>query len=498
VSSSRPAARPPGQGSAGASPAGFRAAPRAAGGRLVLVAALRLWLARRLFPLLATVGLIVVGMVATTWGTHLVRIWEAQLTGKSALALPADLWATLASARRLVHLDFRGLYTPHTGLVAFPGAALILVPVVAVIDAAGLALAPPGPHNPHPGAWLLAGPYEMALSGVALLAADSLAERLGVARPKRALLAAAGAVALGNVSLAGGHPEDAVAVALLLYGILALSESRGGRSAWLTGAALAVQPLVVLALPILLAALEPRRLAGYLGRAAVPSALLLGAAAAANCTATVKVVTSQPNWPAVDHATPWTMLAPHLSGGAVAAGPFRALAILLACGCALILRRRWRAARQMVRWSPGFLGDLLWWVAAALAIRCLFEPVMVAYYLWPTLAVALVTASSSWARLTTTSLAAVILTFAAAAGWRGRWTWWAAMVAGLGLTLLLARFPQRDRGCHKQRHRRRCLPAPRRCAAPSSQPPVTAAMMHVHRLVTDRSQARHRRTCRSA
>ncbi len=470
MSSSRPAARPPGQGGAEAPPAGFQGAPRAAVGGLVLVTALRPWLARRLFPLLATAGLIAVGMIATTWGTHLVRMWEAQLTGKPALALPADLWATLASARRLVHLDFRGLYTPHTGLVAFPGAALILVPVVAVIDAVGSGLAVPGPQNPHPGAWLLAGPYEMALSGVALFAADSLAERLGAARSKRALLAAAGAVALGNVSLAGGHPEDAVAVALLLYGILALSDSRAGRSAWLTGAALAVQPLVVLALPIALAALEPRRLAGYLARAAVPSALLLGAAAAANWKATAKVVTSQPNWPAVDHATPWTSLAPHMSGGAVATGPSRALTLLLACGCALVLRRRWRVTRQMVRWSPQFLGELLWWVAVALAIRCVFEPVMVAYYLWPALAVALVTASSSWSRLIAASLAAVILTFASGAGWAGPWSWWAAMVAGLGLTLLLARVPRRV--------------TPSQAALPAPAPPRSPALRCLIRAAT--------------
>lgn len=395
--------------------------------------------------MLAAAILIAAGMVATTWGGRLVRIWEARLTGKPALALPADLWATLAAASRLVHLDFGGLYTPPTSLVAFPGAALILVPAVAVIGAAGLGLAAPGPHNPHPGAWLVAGPYEMALSSVALLAADALAERLGAARSKRALLAAAGAVALGSVSLAGGHPEDAVAVALLLYGILALCDSRAGRSAWLTGAALAVQPLVLVALPIVLAALEPRRLAGYLTRAAAPSALLLGAAAAANWRATVKAITSQPNWPDLNHTTPWTSLAPHMSNGAVAAGPSRALALLVVCGCALAVRRRWRVTRHVAKWSPEFLGELLWWVAAALAIRCAFEPVMVAYYLWPALAVALVRASSSWSRLIAISLAAVILTVASGAGWRGPWSWWAPMVAGLGLTVLLARVPQRNR-----------------------------------------------------
>jgi hypothetical protein len=99
----------------------------------------------------------------------------------------------------------------------------------------------------------------------------------------------------------------------------------------------------------------------------------------------------------------------------------------------------------MAGWSPEALEELLWWVAAALALRCLFEPVMVAYYLWPALAVALVTASSSWSRLIATSLAAVTLTFVSAAGWRGPWSWWAPMIAGLGITLFLARVPLRKR-----------------------------------------------------
>jgi hypothetical protein len=206
--------------------------------------------------------------------------------------------------------------------------------VVALADAAGLALTHPGPHNAQPAAWLVAGPYMIVLSAVALFAADALAERLGVSRSKRALLAAVSAAALASVSVAWGHPEDAVAVGLLLYAVLALSDGRLGRSAWLTGAAVAVQPLVLLALPVMLAVVERRRLAGFLAKAAAPAAVLLGAAAAANWKATCQAVTSQPNWPAIDHQTPWTLLAPHMAGGAVAAGPGRVLAILGACGCA--------------------------------------------------------------------------------------------------------------------------------------------------------------------
>jgi len=389
------------------------------------------WLVRRLFPLLVTVGVIATGMISTTWGPHLL--------GRSAWALPNDVWGTLIAARRLLHLDLSGLYTQPTGLVSFPGAALILVPVVAIIDAAGVGLTVPGPSNPHPGSWLYAGPYEMAISAVALFAADSIAERLGVSRPKRALLAVAEGVALWSVSVRWGHPEDAVAMALLLYGILALSDSRVRRSAWLIGVAVAIQPLVLLALPVILAVLEPRRLAGFLTRAAVPSALLLGAAAAANWHATIQAVTSQPNWPTIDHTTPWTWLAPHLSNGAVAAGPARVLAILLACGCALVVGRRWRATRQVTEWGPEALRELLWWVALTLAARCVFESVMVAYYLWPTLAVTLAVASSSWSRLIKTAVVASVLTVFAQAPWHDPWIWWSPVMAGLALTLFLAR-----------------------------------------------------------
>ena len=401
-----------------------------------LPARLRGRLAARLLPLLATAGLIAIGMASTVW-------WGPDLLRSSAWALPHDLWGTLVAARRLAHLDLGGLYTQPTSLITFPGAAVILVPIVVVIDAAGISLQLPGPLYPRPAAWLLAGPYQTALSAVALFAADALAERLGVSWRKRALLAVASAVALWNVSVQWGHPEDAVAVGLLLYGILALSRSRTSAAAWLTGAAVATQPLVLLALPFLLVAIRPRQLAGFLTRAAAPGVMLLGAAAAANWQATFSAVTSQPNSPTVNHPTLWTSLAPQLSDGSVAAGPARVIAILVASGCALTVGRRWRATRDTGLWDPDTLAQLLWWTAVALALRSVFEPVMVAYYLWPALAVALITASRSWPRLVATSLTSATLSLGSQVSWHGAWSWWVPMVVGLGLTLFLARVPSR-------------------------------------------------------
>ncbi len=392
------------------------------------------WPVRRLFPLLATVIMAAAGMAGTIWGPR--------FYGKTAWALPDDLWGTLIAAQRLAHLDLAGLYTGPTQLVSLPGAAIILVPAIAVIGPAGLQLTGPHAHGAYPSVWLFAGPYQVAISAVVLFAADAIAERLGATRPKRFWLAAASATALWSVTVRWGHPEDAVAVGLLLYAILALADSKPARSAWLAGAAVAVQPLVLLAFPLLAAVAEPRRLPGFLARAAAPGASLLAVAAAANWTATIHAVTSQPNYPTVDHPTPWIYLeplSPHIADGEVAAGPGRILAIVAALGCALVVARRWRAVRTAGRWGSQALTEFLWWTAVTLAIRSAFEPVMVAYYLWPPLAVALAAAARDWSRLLPAGCIAVGLTFFSQVQWHDPWAWWTPMVTGLALTLFFAR-----------------------------------------------------------
>ena len=390
---------------------------------------------RRLFPLLASILLIAIGMYTTTWGPTMI--------GRSEWALPYDLWGTLVAATRLAHGDLGGIYTLPTGLVSLPGAAVILVPCAAIIAAAGLSLQFPGPENLHPPVWLLAGPYQIALCCVTLFAADALAEQLGVSRWKRALLAAASAGALWSVSARWGHPEDAVAVGLLLYAIVAMSQSRPTLAGWLAGAAVCVQPLVLLALPVLLALLPWRRMPAFLGRAALPSAALLAAAALANWHATYTSVTSQPDSPIINHPTAWTSLAPQMANGNVAAGPARLATILLACCCALVVRRRWYGqltAGGEGWWPAPLLADVLWWAAFTLALRSFFEPVMVSYYPWPPLAVALIPAAAlGWPRLIAASVLAGGLTAAAQGPSHDVWIWWAPLVAGLAVMLALAR-----------------------------------------------------------
>ncbi|HYK31976.1 MAG TPA: hypothetical protein VEV63_08440 [Streptosporangiaceae bacterium] len=389
-------------------------------------------LVRRAFPAISVAGMIVIGITLT-------MVWPP-VVGKIGWALPHDLWGTLVAASRVLHGQLSGLYTQPTGLITLPGGALILVPIVAVIDAAGLSLHVPGP-DARPVVWLLAGPYMAAISGIAVFAADAIAEHLAVPRFKRAVLAVAGAVLLWNVTIRWGHPEDAVAVGLLMYSMLDLARGRTGRSAWLFGFAVATQPLVLLALPVALAVMNPRRAAGYVAAAATPGVVLLGIAAIANWHATYAAVTRQPNWPTINHPTLWLPLATPMHGGAVAAGPSRVVAIVVACGCAVAAGIACRSARDAPTWDSDTLLRMLWWIAITLALRSVFEPVMVAYYAWPVFAVAVITATTTWPRLLATSVATGTLTFASQVPWRSPWTWWVPMVAGLAITLMLA-FPR--------------------------------------------------------
>jgi len=210
---------------------------------------------------------------------------------------------------------------------------------------------------------------------------------------------------------------------------------------------------VLLALPVMLAVLPWRRMAPFLVRAALPSVLLLGAVAIANWHDTYRSVTSQPDSPVINHPTAWTSLAPQMAGQNVAAGPFRLATILLACLCALVVRRHWQSRmspageaslpgtgwRADAAWPAALLADVLWWVALTLALRSFFEPVMVSYYPWPPMAVALIAAATqSWPRLFAAGLLAGGLTAAAQGPSHAVWIWWVPIVAGLAVLLAIS------------------------------------------------------------
>lgn len=396
------------------------------------------------------------GMVFSLW-------WNQHVDHAAVWYEPADLWRTMLAAVRIDHGQIGQIYSNGTNLVSFPGAALLLAPAAAVISAFHMPLGPPIGTYTDTNAWLVAGPYMMLVSCSVLFAADRLAERMGVGTRPRLLLAGAGAVALWNVAPYWGHPEDCVAVALTLFAVDAMATGRLWRSAWLVGVALAVQPLVVLAVPVLAVVAGRRRVVGWLGRAAVLPAVAVGVALAANWSATWYQIVDQPNWPTIDRPTPWMVLAPHLTSQTVAAGPGRSIAVVLAVVACWPAWRAWHRAggstaqamapaRAPVpsplppgppgaQWPASAIAVLVWWVALTLALRCGFESVMVSYYIWPGIAVGLVAASAAWRRLLPTAALGIAITCFCNVWWHGEWSWWSVIVVTLAAILVVSRPP---------------------------------------------------------
>ncbi len=372
-------------------------------------------LRRRAWPLAVTVAFVMIGMAFSL-------LWGPVVRHHPYWVTPGDLWATYRAAHFVGWGDLGGVYGAGTALVTFPGILVVLAPVAMLTGALGFSESFPK-FVLHPTAWLILGPASLLLSGIALFASDALAERLGVSRGRRAVLCVAEAAALWNVSVIWGHPEDAVAVGLALYALVFALDGRWIGVGWLFGAALATQPLVVLMFPVLLALGGRQRAAGLAVRGAAPAFFLILTPLVSEFHATTHALLDQPNYPNLDHATPWTALAPVLGGTgrdlAVAAGPGRVLAVILAC-CLGWLARRWRQRPELIVAAA----------AMALALRCFTESVMVAFYIWPALAIGMVVA----ARLGRVRLALAVLVAVGTtiiAQWHlGEFPWWSIMTVG--------------------------------------------------------------------
>jgi hypothetical protein len=186
-----------------------------------------------------------------------------------------------------------------------------------------------------------------------------------------------------------GHPEDAVAIALASYALVFTFEDRFVGAGWLFGAAVGFQPLVLLMLPALLAVVGRSRMLGLGIRSLLPAGVLLIPPLIADFRATLHDIADQPNFPNLNHVTPWTALSPSLGGHGltltVASGPGRVLAILIAIAIGVWLVPRWRDQPERVVFT----------CALALSLRGYTESVMIAYYSWAALALAVVVAAQN-------------------------------------------------------------------------------------------------------
>lgn len=346
-----------------------------------------------------------------------------------------DLFGTQLAARALVHANFAGIYTRSTALVSFPGITIPLALAIWLSEALRWPIQNPSHATvTFPTGWMWIEIVLVAVSLVAVFATNALSVTLGFNRWKRLFVVSAVAVALWNVSVWWGHLEDALAVGLVMFAATDVLERRWARAGWLAGLAIAVQPLSLLGLPVLAARVPRSYWRSSLLRCVVPTIVVLAGPLVASWSTTVRVLINQPNYPTVDHATWLTALAPSLGHHSVAAGPLRLVAVVtVAVGGWLVARR--------ITTDPTFV---VWLVAASFFVRVVAEPVMVAYYIWPSLAFSLIAAGKrSWARLFAAGLLATAATVFGDAAWKGNWSWW-ALEAVFTLSVLVIGSPVRN------------------------------------------------------
>jgi hypothetical protein len=349
-----------------------------------------------LVPAVLTAVVVATGMAYTLW-------WASVVRHKSYYwALPGDFWSTFRQAHFVAWGFISDIYSTGSALVTLPGYATILAPIAALSSAFGLTESAPQVFLPKPEAWLLAGPFVLLTAGVALAAFDALARRLGVSGWRRVTLLTAEAVAVWPSLSLWGHPEEVLAVAAAAIALTAAADGKWIRAGWLMGAAMAMQLLAALIVPILAGMAGARRRLPLLLRAAFLPAVLLAVVMIPDFHDSWKVLTQQRTPPSLNHPTPWVLLAPKVGPQLVAAGPSRIGAVLVALGCGVIANF-WRNDLRRV----------VWLVAIVMAARCFFESVMTPYYVMPAVTVALIAAAS-----------------------RGGWRWTGALASGVALTVI--------------------------------------------------------------
>lgn len=371
-----------------------------------------------------TAVVLVSGMIYSLWWPDVVRhqafYW----------IVPGDIWSTIRAAHFVGWGGLSFIYTYQSALVTLPGYAVVLSPVVAMGAKLHLTETAPGfPGPPKPTMWLLVGPFTMACSALALFAMERLGRHLKQGVGVRRVVIASTAVAVWPAIVFWGHVEDVIALGFLVFALVQALSGRWRTAGYLLGLALVMQLYVLIVVPLFIGLVGLRRTPELLFRAAVIPAFLFVFVFFPHFHQASRVIFDQPSYPTVDHATPWVALAPRLAKGVVAAGPSRlgAFAVGIWAG--------WMASRHRQNASM-----IIWLAAAGLTARCLFESVMVPYYVMPGVILALVSAASvGRKRLGVAALAGLAVT-AQTHFHAGEWAYFSEM-SGLFLVVLAAAWP---------------------------------------------------------
>lgn len=343
-----------------------------------LVVAAKQWAALRPAPIVATIAMIIPVMGYSLLAHGLPE------RGHFDPVTPGDLWGLGGSSWAIAHGQIGHIYASPGALTSPPAFELVLAPVLLFAQIVGLTAHFPGGHPI--GLWLLLGPVALLIASPVLFAVDAVARSWSLTESSRLALALASALGIAYVAGVWGHPEDCVAVAMVVWAALAIErrpDTKGRRqAAWLLGLGIAFQPLAILGVAPVLACLGWRSFAKVSWRLPLPSLLVLVLPLIGQPGLTRFVLLKQPFQPHAVSFTPLTFLAPVIGPGTDGGGPTRLLALLLsACLAIAVCRRRHD------------LPTVLTMTAVAFFLRVLFETELNWYYMWPVAAVCLLLAT---------------------------------------------------------------------------------------------------------
>lgn len=279
--------------------------------------------------------------------------------------VPGDIWLPVRAAHYVAEGAWPYLYEEVPLYRGLPLLPILFAPLSEAGLALGLSESLPT-YLRRPTMWLLLGPVVGALSVVPLAAARAFAVRIpGAAHRATALQVAVLVLGVGSTIAPFGHPEDLLAIGLLVAAVVALADARTIPAALALGAAIGFKHWAALALPVFAVAVPPReRLRAAVVAAVLPAALAAGPLLADPEHAVDTLLVSEA-FTTLGRPAPWA------GGETFAATPLRALAVTAALTLAVVFRNRLDAGRLVAALTVLF------------AVRVVSEPALFVYYATP-------------------------------------------------------------------------------------------------------------------
>ena len=370
------------------------------------------WCDARSAPFVATVLFAVVGLgYSLLWAALAHRGWHSY----------SDLWNSAGLALSVGHGHWAAAYAPPSQLDAPPGFEFLLAPVMVVGHALGLGTTQ-AEGSSYKAFGLILAPLATVMAASVLFALDAIARRWGFSEARRFALSMVAGLGVVSAAVFWGHPEDCIAVALVLWAALAVDRhGRGGlrRAGWLLGVAIACQPLALLAVAPVVARFGWRDLRPAAWRLALPTAVVILPELVAARARTLHAVVDQPYRPSGESSTPFGHFARALGDGMYSGGTLRTVATLAAVALGYVVCRHRHD-----------LPTVLFVMSLAFTLRVVLESELLGIYFFPVVAICLLLTlrSRSWLPFAACAVASVVCLVLGNRRAHDVVLWWPAMM----------------------------------------------------------------------